>query len=106
MRADAQIATLLRSFTTASSASQSSQALSTIASRTGSDIGRRGSDHLKDLAAAGLVGQRLLSSSVCACTSSNSRTFSMAMTAWSAKVRTNCYVVSSKSARVPLTRER
>ena len=50
------------------------------------DVGRRGRDHAEDIAAAGLVGQRLRQSRVFACTSSNSRTFSIAITAWSAKV--------------------
>ena len=45
------------------------------------DVGRRRSDHAEDVAAAGLVSQRLERSRVLACTSSNSRTFSIAITA-------------------------
>ena len=41
---------------------------------------------LKNVARRGLVFERFLSSRVRACTSSNSRTFSIAITAWSAKV--------------------
>ena len=46
----------------------------------------RAGDDLQHLGGCGLLLQRLGSSRVRACTSSNSRTFSMAITAWSAKV--------------------
>ena len=47
----------------------------------------RAADHLEHVGGGGLLLQRLASSSVRAFTSSNRRTFSMAITAWSANVR-------------------
>ena len=70
------------------------------------DVGRRGGDHLENVAAAGLVGQRLVRSRVLACTSSNSRTFSMAITAWSAKVCTSSICLSVNGSTVVAAEER
>ena len=61
------------------------------------DIGRRGCDHLEDVArfrsdrSAPRMRSRVL-----ACTSSNSRTFSIAMAAWSAKVVASSICLSVK----------
>ena len=49
-------------------------------------VDRRAADDLQDLGGRGLLLQRLGQLAVRACTSSNSRTFSIAITAWSAKV--------------------
>ena len=49
----------------------------------------RAADDLEHVGRRRLLLQRLASSAVRACTSSNSRTFSMAITAWSAKVWTS-----------------
>src|SRR5262249_21797018 len=57
----------------------------------------RTADDAEDLGARGLLLQRSESSRVRACTSSNSRTFSIAITAWSAKVSTSsiCFWVKA-----------
>ena len=55
----------------------------------GLDVGRRGGDYPEDRTCRSLLLQRLEISRLRACTSSNSRTFSMAITAWSAKVSTS-----------------
>ena len=52
-------------------------------------IERRAADNLQHVGGRGLLLQRLVRSRVFACTSLNSRTFSMAITAWSAKVCSN-----------------
>ena len=56
----------------------------------------RPADHLEHVAGRGLVFQRSLSSRVRACTSSNRRAFSIAMTAWSAKVLTSSICLSGE----------
>ena len=61
-------------------------AFSTRVSRTGCEIKSRAADDLEDFAGGGLLLEGLISSRLRACTSSNSRVFSMAMTAWSANV--------------------
>ena len=53
---------------------------------TGLQIERRAADHLETSAVAVCCCSDSVRSRVFACTSSNSRTFSMAITAWSAKV--------------------
>ena len=61
-----------------------------IASNTGCKFERGAADNLKHLGSRCLLFERLeLSSAVRACTSWNSRAFSIAITAWSAKVSTS-----------------
>src|SRR6266478_101442 len=75
--------------TNASAASQSSQALSTMALRTGAtSVGEDAITPRMLLLPVWYVSASS-SSRVLACTSSNNRAFSMAMTAWSAKVWTS-----------------
>ena len=52
-------------------------------------VERRAADDLQHVGGRGLLLQRLARVARAACTSSNSRTFSIAMTAWSAKVWTS-----------------
>ena len=54
----------------------------------------RAADDLEHLGGGGLLLQQLGSSRVRTCTSSNSRTFSIAITAWSAKVVTSSICLS------------
>ena len=72
-----------------------------MASNTGSDVGRRARDHAQDLAGRGLLLERLASGRGCAPRSSlNSRTFSMAITAWSAKVFTSAICAGGERLRL------
>ena len=63
-------------------------------------VGRRAADDAENLAGRGLLLQRLGQLALRACSSSNSRTFSIAITAWSAKVVTSsiCLGVNGRSA--------
>ena len=61
----------------------------------------RAADHLEHVGGRGLLLERLRSSSVRACTSSNSRTFSIAITAWSAKVVTSSICLSVNGSTSP-----
>ena len=61
-------------------------ALATIASNTGWTSGSRLADDAQDVAGRGLRVQRLGQLTVALLSSVNRRTFSMAITAWSAKV--------------------
>ena len=85
-----QVVAFAQQYDCASLASHRSHALSTMAFSTGSNIGRRGGDHVAGYwrcrSGRCSASER---SCVLACTSSNRRTFSMAMTAWSAKVCTS-----------------
>ena len=65
----------------------------------GSKFTRRMSDHAQDLGGRRLLPSASLSSPCAACTSSNSRAFSMAMTAWSAKVSTSSICLSVNARR-------
>ena len=60
----------------------------------------RAADDLKHVCGGSLLLERLAKSRVRACTSSNSRTFSIAITAWSAKVVTSsiCLSVNGRTA--------
>ena len=61
----------------------------------------RAGDDLQHVGGRGLLLQRFAKSRVRACTSSNSRTFSIAITAWSAKVFTRpiCPLVNGRTSR-------
>ena len=69
--------------------------LCTIASNTGSSIGERIADDFQHFGGCGLLFQASESSRVRCCSASNSRAFSIAITAWSAKVSANsiCFAV-------------
>ena len=69
----------------------------TIGSKHGLDVRRRARDHSEESRRRRLLLQRLLSVSL------NSRTFSMAMTAWSAKVWSRAICVSEKCLGVERT---
>ena len=58
------------------------------------EVGRRARDHPQDLGRRRLLLQRLVSSRFRASSSVNSRTFSIAMTAWSAKVSRSAICLS------------
>ena len=60
----------------------------------------RAADDLQDIGHRGLLLQRLAEIAVRACTSSNRRTFSMAITAWSAKVlsRLICFSLNGRTS--------
>ena len=81
-------------------------AFPTIAFERRRQVGRRGGDHLQDLATSRSAVQATpRDRRVLACTSSNSRTFSMAITAWSAKVCTRAISqVGEGGAPPPRTR--
>ena len=63
-------------------------------------IERRAADDLEHVGGRGLLLQRFAEIAVRACTSSNSRTFSIAITAWSAKVVSSsiCLSVNGRTA--------
>ena len=67
----------------------------------GLQIEGRAADDLEHVGGGGLLLQRLAQLAVRACTSSNSRVFSMAITAWSAKVVTSsiCLSVNGRTVR-------